>query len=314
MLITARYRIHVNSIDLNGTSQRCCGGIGFAVQQPALRLKVEKSNINEIVTSHGAEAEKYLALVQSVEDFRVKLRFEEMEAVRPHIGLGSLTQLKLSVLRAVRAVKGQSLDFGSIPPELRIGSTSGIGLGTFLYGGFILDGGYRVGRGVRMAINGEEAGNRAPILARYELPSDWGVLLAIPKTLQSISGRQERDFFDSITPIPKDETREIAHRILLGVLPAILERDFGEFLQSVKFVSRLGSKPYELRLNPSCLPLIDALESALGFGGLSSLGPTCYSFFERSRYNNEMVQHLESQFQDFEWIVTAFCNEPHHVA
>lgn len=314
ILITAHYRVHINSIDLNGTTRRCCGGIGFAVQHPALRLRVEEGGIDEVISSHGADAEKYLALVKAVERFKGHLRVEEIEVVRPHIGLGSLTQLKLSILKAIRLFKGQSLNEASIPRELRIGTTSGIGLGTFLYGGFILEGGYRVDAGAQRAINGEEGGLPSPILARYELPQDWGVLLAVPKSLQSISGNQEEEFFDSITPTPQNETREIAYHILLGVLPAIREADFDGFVESVKLVCRLGSKPYELRLNPACLPVIGALESLFGFGGLSSLGPTCYTFFERSRYDNIMVRNLELRFPDFDWIVTEFRNGPHSVS
>lgn len=284
------------------------------MQHPALRLRVEKSTADEVVTCHGVEAERYLALVKGVEGFQEQLRVEEMESVRPHIGLGSLTQLKLSILRAVRLYKGQSLDEVSIPRELRIGATSGIGLGTFLYGGFILEGGYRVNPSSQKAVNGEESGHSAPILARYELPQDWGVLLAVPKSLQSISGSQEEEFFDSITPIPRNETREIAYHILLGVLPAIREADFGGFVESVKLICQLGSKPHELRLNPSCLPIVNALESAFGFGSISSLGPTCYTFFERCRYDNSIVRDLELRFPDFEWIVTGLHNEPHSVA
>lgn len=313
MLITARYRIHINSIDLNGTSQRCCGGIGFAVQQPALRLRIETSSANRMITSHGAEAKEYLARVRAVERFHQQLRVEEIEAVRPHIGLGSFTQLKLAVLKAVRTYKGQYLNEASIPAELRIGTTSGVGLGTFLYGGFILDGGYRVGRGLQKTINGEAAGKPAPVLARYSLPQDWGVLLALPKTLQSLSGSWEEEFFDSITPIPQNETREIAYRILLGILPAIREADYDGFVESIKLVCQLGAKPHELRLNPSCIPIVKALESAFGFGGISSLGPACYTFFERSRYDDDIVRDLKLRFPDFEWIATTFCNEPHGV-
>jgi len=313
MLITAHYRIHVNSIDLNGTSQRCCGGIGFSVQHPILQLKVEQSSSDDVITSHGAETEDYLDVLRKVESFQEKLRIEEIQAVRPHIGLGSLTQLKLSILKAVRLSKGQHLDEETIPRELHIGATSGVGLGTFLYGGFILEGGYRVGRGVRKAINGEEYGRSAPILARYELPSEWGVLLAIPKAMQSLSGSQEAEFFDGITPIPESETREIAYRILLGILPAIHEADYGGFIESVKLICQMGSKPHELNVNRSCIPVVRALESAFGFGGLSSLGPTCYTFFERSRYDDVLVRELESRFPDFDWVPTRFCNEPHHV-
>src|SRR5205807_3105136 len=126
MLITAHYRVHINSIDLSGASRRCCGGIGFAVKRPALRLRITRSRTDEIVTRYGLEAEKYFALVKKVEGFRNNLRLEEIESVNPHVGLGSLTQLKLSMLKAIRLLQGQPLDEKTIPAELDIGTISGI--------------------------------------------------------------------------------------------------------------------------------------------------------------------------------------------
>jgi beta-ribofuranosylaminobenzene 5'-phosphate synthase len=313
MLITARYRIHINSIDLNGTSARCCGGIGFAVRRPALKLRIERNTTDAVNTSHGVATEDFLRLAREVEGGEFPLRIEEVEGARPHIGLGSFTQLKLSVLRAIRLYRGARLEEGNIPPALRIGATSGVGLGTFLYGGLIVDGGYRIGHGVQKVINGEAAGKSAPIIARWDVPDDWGVLLALPRALRSLSGREEAEFFDSITPVPRSEAREISYHILLGALPALRERDFEGFVSAVKLVCEMGTKPHELKLNPSCIPVVQALEAAFGFGGVSSLGPTCYAFFERSRLNDETVRDLELRFPDFEWICTECCNEPHEV-
>jgi len=314
MLITGRYRIHINSIDLNGTSHRCCGGIGFAVQEPVIRLQVDAANKNEILTSHGVEGEEFVDLVRNVEKFEPHLRVLEIESERPHIGLGSLTQLKLSVLKAVRLLKNEYMDETSIPSSLRIGATSGIGFGAFLYGGFIIDGGYRVDLNTRNSINGEGIGRPAPIIARHELPKEWGVLLAVPKTLQSISGVDEEEFFASITPIKKSETREIAYSILLGLLPAIREANFAAFLGSLNDICQMGSKPHEIRLNSSCHPIISSLKTIFGFGGLSSLGPTCYTFFEKSRYDAAITRNLELRFPDFSWIATEVCNAPYEVS
>jgi beta-ribofuranosylaminobenzene 5'-phosphate synthase len=304
MLITARSRIHINSIDLNGTSARCCGGIGFAVRRPALKLRIERNTADAVDTSHGAATEDFLRLAREVEGGEFRL----------HIGLGSFTQLKLSVLRAIRLYRGARLEEGNIPPALRIGATSGVGLGTFLYGGLIVDGGYRIDQGVQKAINGEAAGKSAPIVARWEVPEHWGVLLALPRTLRSLSGREEAEFFDSITPVPRSEAREISYHILLGALPALRERNFEGFVSAVKLICEMGAKPHELKLNSSCIPVVQALEAAVGFGGVSSLGPTCYAFFERSRLNGETVHDLQVRFPAFEWICTEFCNEPHKVS
>lgn len=314
MIITSPYRIHINSIDLNGTFQRCCGGLGFAVEAPALQLQISRATQNKIHTSHGTEAEKFVDLLRRVEGFPYPLCITEISAVRPHVGLGSFTQFKLAVLRAVRCFKRQPLTPADIPPELCIGSTSGVGLGTFFHGGLIVDGGYRVIPDRKKTVNGEAAGRPAPILARYEMPRNWGVILAIPREIQSISGEREAEFFDAITPVPRDETREIAYRILMGVLPAVCEADFGTFITSVKAVCELGSKPHEIRLNSSCLAVVEAMETQLGFGGVSSLGPTCYSFFNWSWQIGEVVAEFSRCFPDYNWVRTGFCNRSHRIS
>lgn len=41
------YRIHINSIDMNGFSGRCCGGLGFAIKDPKLEVYVSINNGND---------------------------------------------------------------------------------------------------------------------------------------------------------------------------------------------------------------------------------------------------------------------------
>jgi beta-ribofuranosylaminobenzene 5'-phosphate synthase len=272
-----------------------------------------KSSTTQVSSSHGQDAREFLRDATAAEQLPQPLSITELESARPHVGLGSLTQLKLSTLRAIRWYKHESLSHNSIPAGLQIATTSGVGLGAFFFGGLVVDGGFR--RDPRNPLNGELTGRPAPIIGHYTVPPEWAVVLAIPKHLESLSGAGERDFFESLPRPSRTEAFEIAYKICLELVPAVCERDFCAFLSALKDITALGTKPYELSIHESCRPIIHSLQSHFGFGGLSSLGPTCYGFTTIDPVMREgILEQLSREHPAFSWLSTSVCNDPHHLA
>lgn len=313
LIVECGYRVHVNSVDLNGNRGRCCGGIGFALEEPQLKLRVEIGRRAGLDTPHMEQVREYLAQLSTVEQLKHPVFVQQISGVRPHIGLGSLTQLKLAILAAIRAAKGDDVTESSIPTGLGIAATSGIGLGAFLYGGFVADGGYKVTSSAPKTINGEMEGNPPPIIFRSEMPPEWRVVLAIPANNSSLSGMAEQSFFEKITPIPEEEINLLSREVLLSVMPAVKERDIESLRQSLQRVCRLGSKPFEEGLHSRTAAVLDSMRARFNFASVSSLGPTCFSLTEITSGLAGELNSLETEHPDYVWSISPIRNRPFSV-
>ena len=58
--IEAGYRVHINSIDMNGSLRRACGGIGFSLEEPKIKLVIER------VTDEGTYSHEILRNITGV--------------------------------------------------------------------------------------------------------------------------------------------------------------------------------------------------------------------------------------------------------
>ena len=82
-----------------------------------------------------------------------------------HSGLGSGTQMALAIGMAICDFYRLDLNVNEIAVLTQRGARSGIGLGTFAQGGFIVDG----GRAAESKV--------PPVIARADFPEDWPILL-----------------------------------------------------------------------------------------------------------------------------------------
>ena len=60
------------------------------------------------------------------------------------------------------------------------GRTSGIGVESFENGGFIIDGGHRAMKNRGFVPSSASCATPPPIIARYDFPEDWKIILVIP--------------------------------------------------------------------------------------------------------------------------------------
>ena len=68
-----------------------------------------------------------------------------VEAIPPHVGLGSGTKLALAVTAALAALAGQTPEPETIARAAGRGARSAVGLWTFVLGGLVVEGGRRPG-------------------------------------------------------------------------------------------------------------------------------------------------------------------------
>jgi beta-RFAP synthase len=171
------------------------------------------------------------------------------------------------------------------------GLRSGIGLHGFRQGGLIVDGGRRQLDGI------------PPLLARLEFPPEWSILILIPKQYRGLHGLNEARAFAALPPIPDPVTDRLCRLVLLGLLPAVIERnllDFGEALAELQqLVGRcFASAQGGIYARPELDAIVAELRSqGLQGVGQSSWGPTLYGFSQAGETEREVIlRRLRDRF------------------
>lgn len=310
--IDCGFRVHINSLDMGGRNWRCCGGIGFAVEFPKLEITVEYSIRNQVIAAvHSDYAMCILEKVKCYYKISSCFLVSIKESVSPHNGFGTETQIALALTTIILKMENIKTDYEEIATKLGLAGVSGIGYASFVYGGFIADGGYIWGKDKKTFV---EHAKRPPIILQHmDFPKNWKVLLVVPQNTISISGEEENAFFAEYTPVPEKEVKDITYYTFMGIIPAILETDYKAFISSLKVVSALGTKKAERKINSqNCDWIIEKMERKFGFGGLSSLGPLCYTFIEDSDRLSD-VDYFKEMFPTCNVYLTTVRNTPYNL-
>jgi beta-RFAP synthase len=270
--VRASARLHLGFLDLNGALGRRFGSIGLAVDAPRLRLGLRRSGATRVSgPGHGRAS---CLLAEAVRHFGVSeghdLRMAE--AIPAHAGLGSGTQLALSIAAAVRALHGLPADPREDARLLGRGARSGIGLGLFRSGGLVVDG----GRGATDA--------PPPVVARAVVPDAWRVLLVMDPAHEGLSGSRERAAFAALPALPAESVGRICRLVLMQALPALAEADLANFGAAITHIQEtLGDHFAPAQGGRFTSATVGrAMEVLAGAGavgiGQSSWGPTGFGF------------------------------------
>lgn len=293
MIIRAPARIHMSLIDLNGSYRRIDGGIGLALSEPQFVLEVQQTESGVTLefadTVDDEEAilecsEKIPdAAEKTIEHFNIDSGFHFIvhQTYPPHSGFGSGTQIAVSTAHLITETMGIEIASRELSSIVGRGGTSGIGTFTHDLGGFIVDGGHSIEEKPGFLPSGASKAKPATLIARYEFPEDWKILIAIPKVDKHMNGQDEVNVFQDCCPIPKDEVEKVSHLILMNLIPFMLEKNIKEFGWCVSELQKVGFNKLEHSLDDSFLPIMKAIEDAGAYGvGISSFGPVLYTVFD----------------------------------
>jgi len=277
-------RLHLTLIDMNGSRGRVDGGVGITLDDPGYVIEAERAEETGIIADDDALKARTLGILKSV---CTKTGFEEgvqvriHEAIPPHGGLGSGTQLSLAIATAISRLSGVPIpDPSGLTGR---GGTSGIGVRSFFDGGVIIDGGHRFGSGKEkesyLPSSASPDVKLAPLIGRYEFPESWRIILCVPDLPPGANGEEERQIFQKRCPVPLTDVQELSHRILMQMIPSLVEEDMDQFGDAVNALRSVGFKKEELSLQPPVLH--DILDYMSGCGcagaGMSSFGPALYA-------------------------------------
>ena len=301
MIIRAPSRLHMSLIDLNGSYKRIDGGIGLALSDPQFVLESEETNekgftlefadgIREDSREECLEkipnaAEK----IAKICDIESGFHFKVLEAYPAHSGLGSGTQIAVCTAHLMTETAGLKFTSRELSTMVGRGGTSGIGTFAHDLGGFIVDGGHSLEEKPGFLPSSASKAKPATLIARYEFPEDWNILLAMPEVEETMHDQQEVNVFQTYCPIPKSEVEQVSHLILMNLLPALIEKDIVTFGWAIKELQKVGFNKLEHSLDSHYLPTMQAIDDAGAYGtGISSFGPTLYTVFDDS--NKDIVK------------------------
>jgi beta-ribofuranosylaminobenzene 5'-phosphate synthase len=274
--VTARARLHFGFLDLSGQGPRRFGGVGLAISEPVLHLRLQPAGT--LIVEAPEEVRPRLEGIarrfcESV-GLEARARVVADRVIPAHVGLGSGTQMALALGTGLARLHQLDLPAARIAALLGRTRRSGIGYHAFLHGGLLVDGGH--------AAEEPPATSVPPLLARHDMPEEWRLVLAIPAASGAVAGEVEEAAFRRLPPAPRESAIALARLVLMRLLPALVERDlpsFGEALAALQqtvgeaFAPVQGG-PY----HPAAAPLVRRLKDARACGvGQSSWGPTLYA-------------------------------------
>ena len=185
--VEAYARLHFGVLDLRGSSGRWFGGIGASASAPSLLLSVSPA---DTLTVEGDDTDRATAFARRfLEHHHLErgARIRVHRALPSHAGLGSGTQLALSIARALAELHSVDADPRALARAMGRAQRSAIGTWTFAGGGLVVEGGRRARRATSVARSSR--GCRS----RHHGGASWWYLMVLPASAERTKQRRSHD-------------------------------------------------------------------------------------------------------------------------
>ena len=280
-------RLHFGVLDLRGARGRWFGGIGASASTPTLLVSASPSPTLIVEGDDADRAGEYGRQFLTSYQIRGGGLVRVHRALPRHAGLGSGTQLALSVARALAELHGISADARALARAVGRARRSAIGTWTFAGGGLVVEGGRRPDRDVC-----------GPLLARLPFPLTWRCVVAVPEGKPGISGADEADAFARLPPPSERDVERIAHLVLMALLPALADVDLESFGRALTEIQETTGRWFAPEQGGTFAPgqsgeLVRQMREwgALGVGQ-SSWGPAVYGIVEGEDTALRLTDHV----------------------
>jgi len=286
--VTTTARLHFGFLDPSGRGNDPFGSFGLSIDRPRTKLTLEPAPDFTVSGAERDRVERYLRSIAEICGVRQAYALRIEEAIPPHAGLGSGTQLALAVGSAFAAVENIRLSPQEIAARLQRGARSGIGIATFAQGGAVLDA-------------GPCQGKLPELVACVPFPPHWRVLLILDASYRGLAGASERAAFEILPNFPESESEALRQRITERALPALAAGDFKTFCEEIGYLqSCMGSYYAPVQggayASPRVSRVLDWLRSK-GLTGLgqSSWGPTGFAFASSEAEGSALLQEAQAR-------------------
>ncbi|MBA5942503.1 MAG: GHMP kinase [Methanophagales archaeon] len=289
--VSAPARIHMGILNPARCTEggRLYASVGVCIEEPRTVVEVEPADELHVIGHSVGESTSFARRI--LRHYRLKGAKVNVRSLPPrHAGLGSTTQLSLSIASGITKAYGLNVQPVELAMVLGRGKQSAIGTYAFQHGGFIVEGGW-----------GE--GDFPPLLFNYDFPVDWSFLIFVPE-YRSFDETEELEVFEKLPAPHETLVYEACYRVLLGMAPAILEKNIRAFganltrLQEV--VGAMFSDAQGGVFQSYSAPLIERMRKMGAIGlGQSSWGPAVYALFgPEKRDAIERILRKELLYED----------------
>ena len=316
--VVSSARLHMGFFDLHGGLGRKFGSIGLSLASPSKDLSIdlsakpfqkllitaEDSVPRVIVERASAIAEQFMHKVKIDSGLHLNIQ----QHIAEHAGLGSGTQLALAIGTAISQLYGLDLNTAQISALTARGGRSGIGIAAFDVGGLLIDGG--------RAFDAPES-SVPPLLARYDFPEDWRILLVTDTSCPGVHGKQEIEAFKALPVFPENLAAHLCRHVLMQAMPALVERDLNAFGKSIQvlqshvgdyFAPAQGGR-YASNKVAGALQYLE--KAGVACFGQSSWGPTGFAVFENLEAAENCLRQLKLTFSNngLDWLICSANNQ-----
>ncbi len=293
------------------------GGVGITIKDPQLVIKAQmidqgiQVNFEDSKKLDSKLMDDYIqkiikSALNTIQYFNLDggFDFTVVKTYPTHSGLGSGTQLSLATAKLITELHQLELETNKMGQMVGRGGTSGIGVGAFSHGGFIVDGGHKIKEKTGFLPSSASKASPPPLIARYDFPEDWKLVLAIPDIKERISGSKEINIFQNYCPISLKEVETLSHIILMKMMPAVLEHDLDDFGEAINTIQNIGFKKIERKLQHKLISkLIESmLEAGAAGAGMSSFGPTTYAITDNNP--GKIIKAIEDTTENMNCYIT----------
>lgn len=291
MHVVAPGRLHLGFIDMHGGLGRNFGSLGVGLSEIHTRITAVPSGDIVIQGPASHRASLYAGRILEHLDIRQGVEITIHESIPEHAGLGSGTQLSLAVGSAIATLYDKKISPAEIAVIMERGARSGIGVGAFTLGGFLVDGGRGAGTDL------------PPIISRIEFPEAWRFVLIFDNQLQGVHGPDETKVFQNLAPMSESVTGQLCRLVLMRLLPALAEENCDSFGAAITEIQRqVGDHFAPAQGGRYCSHLVSGvLPWMLGQGasgiGQSSWGPTGFALFANETRAYQAVKLAREKWQ-----------------
>ncbi|MEM1612275.1 MAG: GHMP kinase [Desulfurococcaceae archaeon] len=288
--IEAPSRLHLGLVNPFNKDYRLYIAVGVAIDRPQTVISVY---VDDPISIEGCRSsEVYTRIKPIVEEYGLKRGRVVIEKCVPvHVGLGSTTQLLLSVAHGLMLSNGLNPDVAEIEEmakKIGLGRISGVGTYIYMYGGLVVDSGKR-----------HEA-DFPQLLMRFEVPESWRFVVAIPAGT-GLDEIREREVFEAREEVPGEVIWYASYTLFAELLPSLLEGEFELFAKALtKFQETVGKmfSKYQggVFAQHSAAVINKMKELGLVGVGQSSWGPTVYGITDTHEKAVEVSSKLKEVF------------------
>ncbi|MCW5623772.1 MAG: beta-ribofuranosylaminobenzene 5'-phosphate synthase [Burkholderiales bacterium] len=288
--VEAPARLHLGFIDVSGSLGRRFGSLGLTLADFQTVVEMHRGTG---IDAEGPGADRALAhLRRLLDDYDPPdgVRLQIHRSIPEHVGLGSGTQMAFAIGRAFGLLFGIPFVPGDLATRLDRGARSGIGIGAFCEGGFVVDGGRAPG------------GGYPPLVARLPFPPAWRVLLVFDGTARGLHGESEREAFQRLRAFPQSDAARLAHLVLMAAMPALVETDCPRFGAAIGDIQRSVGDHFAIAqggrfASPAVAEVLAWIESRDIAGiGQTSWGPTGFAIIDSEVRAHALVAEARQRF------------------